>query len=250
MTTAVAPAPLADCQLVARNRFELQAAHTKMVEWATNKLEQVDVDLDVERTALGVAKASGWVHAPFERRIKKLERMRLFYEKIHAALEAGYAIVPNFQMNVFAIRTRDAAPRGAPQSSSQAWPVPDFTQRAQAVRADEGSYQNPVPVLHRDKSVVQGADGKQSVEYTFWPDAEFSDIAFPAALAKPVLMQATSEAMAMKLFDEIGVAVDTWDQNRGRAHGDPILLGRLLNPRRARPALTFFIGWYFDPSRL
>jgi hypothetical protein len=67
-------------------------------------------------------------------------------------------------------------------------------------------------------------------------------------LAKPALMQRTATAMAQKLFDEIGVAVDS--SFSGRTSGDPILLGRIRNPRRGRPDMTFFIGWYFDPSQL
>lgn len=71
---------------------------------------------------------------------------------------------------------------------------------------------------------------------------------FPLALAKPVLMERAAAAMGRKLFDEIGVAVDT--QWRGRRSGDPIILGRIRNPRRGRPDITFFVGWYFDPTNL
>jgi len=63
-------------------------------------------------------------------------------------------------------------------------------------------------------------------------------------IAKPALMSKTAEAMALKIFDEIGVAVDT----KGRK-SDPVIIGRIKNPRQ-RPDLSFFIGWFFNPADL
>ena len=48
--------------------------------------------------------------------------------------------------------------------------------------------------------------------------------------------------------DEIGVAEDSWTGGTGKP--DPIIIGRLRNPRRNAPAISFFVGWYFDPSHL
>jgi len=249
MTTAIAPLPLADYQLVATDRNALQAAHLKMIEWAKAKIEQTELDVDIEETNHKIALENGWVVAPFERRLSRLARQRTFYTKILQAVEAGYAIVPNFQMNIFAVRTTAQAPRQGVREGS-AWQNRNaFEQHAQRLPAGEGVYRNPVPDVYQDRKTEKTPTGDVT-KYTSWPGEEFNDLAFPLALAKPALMSATGEAMARKIFDEIGVAVDTWSPTRGGGRADPIILGRLLNPRRGRPAISFFVGWYFDPSRL
>jgi hypothetical protein len=239
---AIHPEQVDGYQLVALDRGELEAAHGKMIDWAKGKLDRVDVDVDVERTSLDIAVKNGWLVAPFERRLNILARQRTFYEKIVEALRAGYAIVPNFAMNVFAIRTNAARPRGKEEQSTWA----RFIQPAQLLPAGEGRYVDPAPQVYSEERVVKDGSGKDVTRTFQSPSEEFDEVAFPIALAKPQLMTRVGEAMAHKLFDEIGVAVDS--TSRGR--GDPILLGRLLNPRRNRQSLTFFLGWYFDPSAL
>lgn len=188
----------------------------------------------------------GFTTSPFERRLNVLGRQRTFYEKILAALKAGYAIIPNFQMNVFAIRTKAKAPR----SESRAGQYNQFPQRAQLLTQGEGAYVSPQPLVVTTKTKDKDGQGRDVERYFQSPDDEFQDVEFPIALAKPQLMSRVGEAMAAKLFDEVGVAVDTWNRNRGGGHGDPVLLGRLLNPRTNRPSVSFFLGWYFDPSKL
>jgi hypothetical protein len=59
-------------------------------------------------------------------------------------------------------------------------------------------------------------------------------------------MTAAGNAMTAKVFDEIGVAVDS--RYSGRRSGDPVLVGRIRNP--SGPDVSFYLGWYFDPSAL
>lgn len=232
-------------KLVALDRPQLEAAHAKMIDWAKARRDRVDVDLDVEGTALEVAVKNGWLTAPHERRLNVLAKQRTFYDKIIQALEAGFAIVPNFQMDIFAIRTKARSPRG---NRTTSWRH-DFQQSAQLLPAGEGEYQNPRPTVFQETRKESDGKGGAREITEYWPDDEFTDVAFPVALAKPALMSRVGEAMALKLFDEIGVAMDAGTRPTFR-RGDPILLGRLVNPRSGRPSLTFFLGWYFDPSRL
>lgn len=240
-----APAiPATSYQLVALDRPQLEAAHGKMLEWAQGKLDEIDVDLDVERTALQLAVDSKFVTSPFERRIKRLERQRTFYEKIQAAVRLGYAIVPNFPMTIFAIRTDAGRPRGT-ETDSQ-WER--FRQNARQLPEGEGFYVSPdVDRLQRSETEPDGKGGTK-LRYWYSPGEEFKDVAFPVALAKPVLMSRVAAAMAHKLFDQIGVAMDSAQPDARK--GDPILLGRILNPRTGRPHFTVFLAWYFDPSSL
>lgn len=244
--TSIALNPTDTLHLVALDRPQLEAAHAKMIEWAKARRDKVDVDVDVESTNMDVAARNGWVTQPFARRLNALARQRTFYNKILAALEAGYAIVPNFGMNLFAIRTDAKAPRH--QQREGRWG--GFTEPSRMLPAGEGRYVNPVPGIVIEKEQGKDAKGNDVVKYEMWTADEFSDLEFPIALAQPELMSRVGQAMALKLFDEIGVAADQGSSIGGGNRGDPIFLGRLLNPRQGRPALTFFIGWYFDPSRL
>lgn len=245
MTTAVAPILQQETgyELAAIDNAQMRTAHAQMIDWARGKQLQCDAEKAEQQEALSVAEERKWATSAFKKRIAMLERRRVFYEKIEIALLAGYVIVPNFQMSVFAIRTKDTAPRGSVRPAR--WGN-QFVQNPQLLKAGEGEYQNPLPpVMQRTDEVSDGKGGTKSAKVE-WPDDEFADLDFPIALAKPVLMSRTAEVMAQKVFDEIGVAVDT--ATSGGA--DPIILGRIRNPRKGRSHISFFIGWYFDPSRI
>lgn len=224
--------------LVALDTLQLQGAHTQMLAFVRARRDKIDVDIDVESAALDAAARSGFTTAPFERRINALAKQSIFYEKIQAGVEAGYVIVPNFDMDVFAIRTTAKSPRQTIRTGR--WNR--FVEPAKLLEPGDGSYVNPMPRIVTHES--PDADGK--VHPTQRPDDEFLELEFPIALARPEIITRAGEAMARKLFDEIGFAQDS----TARRNGDPILLGRLLNPRKNRPAVTFFLGWYFDPSVL
>jgi hypothetical protein len=66
---------------------------------------------------------------------------------------------------------------------------------------------------------------------------------FPFALVKPAVLDATQRAMALKVFDTIGVV----QNDSGR---DPIMVGQLLDPRGNGRLVTFFIAWWLDTSTL
>jgi hypothetical protein len=242
--TGIALNPTDTLHLVALNRPELEAAHAKMIEWVNARIEKVDLDLQVEHAACEAAVDHHFATAPFDRRIRNLQRQRVFYDKILAALNAGFAIVPNFAMNVFAIRTRAREPRGA--ASKNHWER--FAQPAQLLQVGEGAYVNPNPAVYqRAETESDGKGGTKNV-MVYFPE-EFTDVEFPITLARPELMTRVGQAMATKIFDEIGVAVDSGSRVGG-GRGDPVVIGRLRNPRKGAPALSFFLGWYFDPSRL
>jgi hypothetical protein len=229
-------------QLVATDQAQMQAAHGHMIDWARAKQLECDRELSEERANLSIAEDRKWATAAFKRRISMLEKRRVFYEKIEIALNAGYVIVPNFEMDIFAIRTVAYTPRGGVRSGS----FNNFDQEAQRLPAGEGEYRNPKPVVLEEREKVKDEKGERTL-VTQWP-SEFQDVDFPIALAKPVLMSRTAEAMAAKVFDEVGVARDT--QWRGSRRGDPIILGRIRNPRPNRPDMTFFVGWFFDPTNV
>lgn len=229
--------------LVAQDTGQLQEAHAGMLAWVRNAQLAVERELGAEQANLAAAVDAGFKTSAFDARIKRLEKRKIFYGKIEAALLDGFVLVPNFPMNVFAVRT-NAKPRGRPRDGMGAQ-----LQQPQMLPIGEGENRNPNPLLeYRTETRHRNYGEKEAYEQVVsWPTDWQEEIDFPLTIARPELMQRTATTLARKLFDEIGVAVDANWSTRGV---DPILLGRIRNPREGRPAVTFFLGWYFDPSRL
>lgn len=230
-------------ELIATSRPQLEAAHTQMLEWVKFKLEAVDIEIREEGAALDVAVRSGWKARVHERHLTELNRRKVFYMKIQEAINAGYVIVPNFELDVFAVRTDAQTPRGGVASGE----YNRFPQGPKLLPSGEGRYVDLHPFVRTQRISVPSDKGGTKEVVSQWPTG-FDEVQFPIALAKPVLMEQVSEAMKKRLFDEIGVATDSWSGRTGRP--DPIIVGRLRNPRKSAPAISFFIGWYFDASRL
>jgi hypothetical protein len=228
--------------LIALNRPQLEAAHAKMITFVQGRRARLLADMDEERQALEIAIKNKWAvkrhHAALDRMSKKVT----FWDKIEAALNDGFVILPNFELNVFAIRTDAKKPRGAMTNSRY---QNNFFQTAKLLPAGKGRYVSPAPTVMEQTSQISDGKGGTKELYSAWPTT-FDDVDFPVVMAKPALMTAAGNAMTAKVFDEIGVAVDS--RHSGRRSGDPVLIGRIRNP--SGPDVSFYLGWYFDPSEL
>src|SRR5207247_1513516 len=103
-------------------------------------------------------------------------------------------------IQLFAIRTQKIKPTEKRSSSR----LDNRTLDAQELPATVGEYQNPRAIQY-EKTYSIG-DGKTATD--FW-NYKWDDIDFPVTMAKPQIMQATSRAMALKIFDQIGVFPET-----------------------------------------
>jgi hypothetical protein len=247
--TATAIEPVAsgmdtNFQLVAIDQVQLARAQDELISWAERAQKAVQLEKAAEEEVLERAKEAHWARAPHERRIKQLARRLTFYGKIESALRDGYVVIPNFPLTLFAIRTKAGSPHGSQRDGTWARP-----QSGQILPEGAGEYKNPVPLLETASETRKASHNpEKTYEQTVsWPSDWQDEIEFPIALAKPVLMQRTATALAKRLFDEIGVASDSVSSGYT---GDPIICGRIRNPRAGRPAISFFLGWYFDPARL
>jgi len=240
---ATLPDELPERHLVALDRIQMETAHGQMLTWVAAKLKEVAREIHDNSHNLNVARERKWAMKPFQSRVALLQRRKLFYEKIGAALNQGFVIVPNFSMDAFAIRTKAKTPRG--NILNGRWNT--FVQPTQLLAQGEGRYCSPRPTVETATDEVV-REGKTVNITSQWP-VDFKDVDFPMALARPEIMTRAGEVLALKLFDEVGMADGVSGGNRRRT-GDPILLGRLLNPRRFAQPVTFFLGWYFDPSAL
>jgi hypothetical protein len=95
-------------------------------------------------------------------------------------------------------------------------------------------------ILGDGTEYTEKKDGKDIIKWSAWA-TDFMDVAFPLQAAKPELMNATAQAMALKIFDEIGVAPN----RRGK---DPLILGVINGPQFRKQ--YFLIAWYLDTRAL
>jgi len=152
------------------------------------------------------------------------------------ALEAGYQIIPNMPLQLFAVRTdRKSVPWKLVSYQSG---VPDID--AKALPEGKGKWVNPVPFVRSQET----KDEKGNAITKWFADSIDEEIDFPLAMAKPQIMEATSRAMALNIFDEFGILPDN-------QRGDPMILAQIIDPRpqsyaSLKKRVTFLIGWHLD----
>lgn len=226
-----------DITVFATKPHEMAAAQQAMIEWTVQKVREVQADLSDADASLQVAVASGWRIEALERIVNKAARMVTFYEKVHAALAAGYYIVPPFPIDIFTIRTDRRRPNA--KRSTRRWDLHE--QSARLLPVGQGRYVDHVPTVHQ--RTYKAADVGKKEDMTEYFAESFRDVTFPFALAKPQIMEATAAAMALKVFDQLGVLPSI-------ARADPIVCGQILKPNIYKTPVTFFVAWWLDTKTL
>lgn len=206
----------------ATNPKELAVAQAALLEQLTVKRNAVQAEVDELTEGLATAVRNKWQTKTLRAAVKRRERTKLYYEKVMAAVSAGYLIVPDMQADIFAIRTAAGKPK-AKRSRSLHW---GLQQGAQQLPPGEGRYVSVNPMAEQHDI----GDGK-----TEWVASDFQEVGFPVVGVKPQIMDATGRAMAWNLFDEIGLV---------RAGGDPIVVGNIKGEGYRR--CWFFIAWWVD----
>lgn len=228
-------------QLVASHPEEMQLAQQSLAEWFRKKMEIIEQDVADAEANLDIATRNGWKATTFERQKRITRKRRDFYAKCLAAVEAGYAIVPNFPVDVFAIRTKKRNP-GRDEWHSELY----FEQRAEGLPQGDGRYVSDHPKIgtvtrHEENPKTKLLEPKKK----YFPKAFDDEIEFPIAISKPEILSAAQRAIAMKIFDEVGCL-----PNR-RQKGDPILTGSvLMRNGYSTKRVTFLIAWWIDTKDL
>jgi hypothetical protein len=229
--------------VIARSSTEMKHAQARLVEWFTGKVNEEkvalrDIQQAIESAEMNRLTVRGLVSA--ERR----QRQRVvFYDKCRAAVEAGYQIIPDMGMDIFAIRTDRKNP--SHQHATSTYNYPSLRdEEARALPPGEGRYVSPQQLVRRGDFKVKDQAGKEITKW-FTQTVDHGDVEFPVIAAAPALMSAASEALALKLFDEIGVVVPQ------AQHPDPILIGRIRSRGGRAPAsserrMAFLIAWWID----
>jgi len=230
--------------LVAVTPKEMAVAQTELIDWCKKKKAEVQQEHRDLKENLAIAAKNKWRVSTLRRSLTLSERRRSFYAKIHSALSQGYLIIPNLPMELLAIRVQRRVPTRKENTSfgDQKLQKPDLLPEG------AGAYVSAEPkIFEETRSIV---NSKQEVvdQKVYWAE-EFQDVAFPVIGIKPVLLQAAEQALALKVFDAIGIVPPA-------ERYDPILVGRLYNPRgfgtwaEERKCVSFFLGWWFNPRAL
>lgn len=234
----------ADFTVIATTPAAMIEAQQSLIAWADRKIEAIRVESREAMEQLEIAVARKWKTDAWRRQVAKYERRIEFYEKIKAALNAGYYIVPPFPIDVFAIRTKRETPKRKDSTHRD-----NHDQDAQILPVGEGRYVDPKPVRDSYVDEVTGSDGK-SKNVTQYFAAEFADVDFPFKLARSEIRDATNAAMALGIFDRMGVLPRT------RAP-DPLVCGQIIVPNQpgyygadSLKCVTFFVAWWLDTKTL
>lgn len=231
---------------VAKTAGELATAQHGMIAWCRARIEAEEAELNDAMENHRIALERHWATEPWERRINRHDKKVQFFQKILGALEAGLVLVPNFDIDVFAVRVKaKKAPVKAGRDDFRVSQVDPKMLPAGVGRYVDDQTKVRNIGTHKEKNSYGGED-----KITTWQSADFQSIDFPVDVANPVILEQVGNAMDLKVFDEIGIARNQ-DRLRSSGRGDPILIGRVRNPshRFAKP-VSFFLGWYFDVRTL
>lgn len=230
--------PIKDLELTATIPAEMVESQQQLIEWCGRKISSESIQAEELRQSVDHAKQMKWKVGPLKTQYERAVKRVAYYEKIKGALEAGYYIVPNFPIEMFAVRTKKADP--AKKFSTTWWGSKE--QSAQELPQGEGEYQNPFPIVARE-STSDSLGKTHSNSYA----EEWDELEFPVSMAKPEIMQVSSNAMRKKIFDRIGVMPPV---RRRRKNDDPVIVGQIFHkegPLRER-LVSFMIAWHLNTN--
>jgi len=229
-----------DMTLVALSPADMMPTQTALVAWCARKVEAVKRERADLETNLELATEHGWKHTSVEAALNRCARRVHYYEKIAAAVAAGYVMVPNFPIDVFAVRVQ--RPKQPASTTDSSWQAQHFTATAQLLPAGVGRYVDDELTFRDESFTEKTVEGKEK-RIAHYVSDEYDEIDFPVALVKPAILAATQRAMAVRVFDQMG----TVQNGVGK---DPIVVGRLLDPRGNRRCVSFFVAWWLDTATL
>lgn len=230
--------------LVARNPQQMAAAQSDLTLWLQKKRDGILGDIQELQTAKDEAQRHKWKTSTFTNHISKLRRQHDFYQKLVEAVMAGYTIVPHFPIDIFAIRVTRELPSQPTQHGGGH--KADYRAEVPNVAAiGEGAYVSPKPTgIHYSKTEKDSKN--ESITRWYFDAQEFQDCEFPFTVARPEIMPAVAEAMALRVFDQIGIC----PQQSKRGKGDPLIIGQIIQGAEKwggiKKPVNFLIAWHLD----
>lgn len=247
MNTTLAPKQ----SLVALTPAELPAVQHDLIAWCGQKMRELGKEYKDLSENLAIAKKAKWQTVGWKRAVAKSKARIQYYQKIRIAVKEGYLIIPNLSAEIMAVRVEQASPR----TKEGTYPSQVIEAKAQLLGPDRGRYVDESLIVHSGTRPTgkKHSDGTPATER--WARAEeYNETPdFPAIMVKPILLDATHRAMALHVFDRIGIINGNTGGSLKARRSDPIVVGQILDPRSTtwQPRLvTFFIAWWLNTEML
>lgn len=235
----------------ATNGEEMARAQGGLQVWADARIAQATMDvLELDR-AVENARKNKWAVSALQRALGKAEKLKKYYVKVGAALSAGYVLVPAFPVNVFAIRTTKRVPPLNVNTTKEEWGTREQTVHSEMPAIGEGEYKsNLADRTEQYHSRAKDAQGKETSEIIhLYQNEEFQDVTFPMVACRPEVMNATARAMALKIFDEIGIVTEAPRRSYAPVRrGDPLIIGSICQAKvgYTQKRCHFLITWHVN----
>jgi hypothetical protein len=228
--------PVEDVELTAMVPSEMVESQKALVVWCDKKVESLKDEENDLALALDHASSQEWKTSALKNQFRLTKKRKEYFEKIKAALLAGYYIIPNFPITIFGIRTE----RGKPMKmvTTRNWGE-THEQGAMELPTGKGEYKNPFPIIHQ-REIMNGE--KKETEYFA---KEWDDFEFPITMAKVEIMEATTAAMELGIFDQIGIMP-------AKKKEDPVIIGQIIHKRGpyTEKITSFMIAWHLNTNVL
>jgi hypothetical protein len=254
-----------ETRLVATNPVEMQAERGKLKAWLEDRLTVLERDIVEANAALNEARRNGWATGSFTSARNRAVDDETYYNKILAAVEAGHTIIPDFPIQVFAVRTGKAEKQDARQFQGSVIGRETFLGRPvqpDCSPAGIGTYRNPAPQIYQWTTRDKNSEGVERLYTIVRRTGEpSSPIQFPSMTALSPIMRATAAAMKVKVFDQVGVCHPTIPVGAERRvepasqrAGDPLVIGQILRASTGRNkkqrCVSFIIAWHLNLNEL
>lgn len=195
----------------------------ELIKFVEAKLAVVREDLAEAEANIAAFKEKKWKHQPFVSLAAKAKAQVEYYEKVLAALSAGYVIMPPINCEVFAVRcsSDSCLPSSVTQKDPPKWAKP--SRQLEQVETNspalgDGEYVAPEVMFESSDDTAIGSNGKDVVTR---------------------VIDATQAAMALKVFDDIVISPSRTGRKK-----DPIIAGRIHRKhRKFSEPLYFLIAW-------
>ncbi len=166
---------------------EVGQMQASMLRWCQGKLEASRNEYDEASEALEEARKQKWATKRLRNMVNRQRKRVQFYEKVVAALEEGYQLVPTtYDCSVFAVRTLDRYSMH-PRHQESSWRSTIFSIGPEFLDVGEGEYVSD-ETKKRGPFTRHLGDGKTE---RYWVSNDYADVEFPLAAAKPRLMEPT-----------------------------------------------------------
>jgi len=236
-----------EVSVVVGSEVDATSSQTTLIAWISQLIRKTEVELKERTENFEIAKKNHWNLVRIKQDLHRLSQKAETYHKLRAAFEAGYILVPDFTIDIFAVRTTRKKPTKNFRSGENRWNGPTVrAQESEAPALGEGRYVSEEAITAEKTYTIdkKAADGTVSpvMLVNRWAEKFREEITFPFALSKPHILTATERAMALKIFDEIGVSPARTFRKK-----DPVVVGRIKYLSRN---FDFLIAWFIPVSTL